>query len=167
LSKILGGLEMIEIREILNQDMKAQITLEIMNALPDWFSPPEDIIRKSEIHRDYPFFSAFDGKKAVGFVALKVHNIYTADIFNIGILKEYHRQGIGHQLVDACISYCKRNSYKFLTVKTLDASAIYEPYNRTRSFYQKEGFYPLEVFTTIWDEENPCLFLLKVIEHNC
>ena len=100
----------------------------------------------------------------MGFVTLKIHNIYTADIFNIGILQEYHRQGIGHQLVQECISYCMKNSYKFLTVKTLDESANYEPYNSTRAFYLKEGFYPLEVFTSIWNEENPCLFLLKVIE---
>ncbi len=155
---------MLEIKQIVNHDMKTQITLDIMNALPDWFSPPEDIIRKSEIHRAYPFFAAFDGEKAVGFVTLKIHNIYTADIFNIGILQEYHRQGIGHQLVQECISYCMKNSYKFLTVKTLDESANYEPYNSTRAFYLKEGFYPLEVFTSIWNEENPCLFLLKVIE---
>lgn len=52
---------------------------------------------------------------------------------------------------------------KFLTVKTLDESAVYEPYNGTRTFYKKEGFYPLEVFTTFWDEENPCLFMVKVM----
>ena len=61
------------------------------------------------------------------------------------------------------LKFCKENNYKFLTVKTLDESAIYEPYNGTRAFYRKEGFYPLEVFTCVWDEENPCLFMVKVI----
>lgn len=46
---------------------------------------------------------------------------------------------------------------------TLDESAVYEPYNGTRAFYKKEGFYPLEVFTCVWDEDNPCLFMVKVI----
>lgn len=50
-----------------------------------------------------------------------------------------------------------------MTVKTLDESAVYEPYNGTRAFYKKEGFYPLEVFTTFWDEDNPCLFMVRVI----
>lgn len=30
-------------------------------------------------------------------------------------------------------------------------------------FYLNQGFYPLEVFTNLWNEENPCLFLIKVI----
>ena len=63
----------------------------------------------------------------------------------------------------ACFQYGVENDYKFLTVKTLDESAAYEPYNATRAFYNKEGFYPLEVFTTFWDEENPCLFMIKVL----
>lgn len=43
-----------------------------------------------------------------------------------------------------------------------EESAVYEPYNATRAFYNKERFYPLEVFTTFWDEGNAkCLFRLK------
>ena len=154
---------MIAIKKVNDTNEKARITLEIMRALPEWFSPPEDIVRKSNIHREYPFFAAYDGDRAIGFAALKIHNLYTVDIYNLGVLREYHRMGIGHQLVDACTQCCKQKNYKFLTVKTLDESAIYEPYNGTRAFYKKEGFYPLEVFTTFWDEENPCLFMVRVI----
>lgn len=62
------------------------------------------------------------------------------------------------------VEYCKDNNLIYLTVKTLDSSAVYEPYDRTRAFYNKEGFIPLEVFKTFWNEENPCLFLVKKIE---
>ncbi|MCR5835643.1 MAG: GNAT family N-acetyltransferase [Lachnospiraceae bacterium] len=154
---------MITIKQVEKPDEKTRVTLEIMNALPEWFSPPEDIVNKSVIHREYPFFVVYDGDKAIGFVALKIHNEYTADIYNLGILKEYHRRGIGHELMEACVHFCREMGYRFLTVKTLDESAVYEPYNGTRAFYRKEGFYPLEVFTCIWDEENPCLFMIKVL----
>lgn len=154
---------MITIKKVKKSDEKTRITLEIMNVLPEWFSPPEDIINKSVIHREYPFIAAYDVDKAVGFVALKIHNKYTVDIYNFGVLREYHRMGIGHQLMEACVQYCREKHYKFLTVKTLDESAVYEPYNGTRTFYKKEGFYPLEVFTTFWYEENPCLFMVKVM----
>lgn len=77
---------MIIIKRVENLDEKTRITLEIMKALPEWFSPSEDIVNKSVIHREYPFFAAFDGDRAIGFVAVKVHNIYTADIYNLGIL---------------------------------------------------------------------------------
>lgn len=154
---------MFEIREIHDKDLKTSITLEIMHALPDWFSPPEDIDRKSVIHRDMPFFAAFDGDKAIGFIALKIHNKYTMDMFNLGVLQEYHRQGVGHAMLEAVEDYGRKNGFKFITVKTLDASAQYEPYERTRAFYFKNGFYPLEVFPLFWNEENTCLFLAKYI----
>ena len=65
---------MITIEKVENLDEKTRITLEVMNALPEWFSPPEDIVNKSVIHREYPFIAAFDGDKTVGFAALKIHN---------------------------------------------------------------------------------------------
>lgn len=154
---------MIEIKKVMDKNKKTEITSKIMNDLPLWFSPPEDIEEKSIVHRDFHFFAAYDDNEVVGFLALKVHNEYTADIYNLGVLERYHRQGIGHQLINECINYCKDKGYIYLTVKTLDSSAEYEPYERTRKFYFKEGFIPLEVFTTVWNEENPCLFLVKKI----
>jgi len=116
----------------------------------------------------------FDGRKfctlrgqlqsnVIGFIALKVHNEYTVEMYNLGVLEEYHRQGVGHAMLTAVESYCRERGYKFITVKTLDSSAEYEPYERTRAFYRKNGFYPLEVFPLFWNEENPCLFLAKYI----
>ena len=154
---------MITIKMVEQPDEKSAITRNIMHSLPKWFSPPEDIEKKAEIHRDYPFFAAYDENALVGFVALKIHNEYTADIFVIGVLENYHRRGVGGDLVRAAEKYCVSRGFMFLTVKTLDASAAYEPYEGTRAFYKKAGFVPLEVFPTLWDEENPCLFMAKYI----
>ena len=154
---------MIKIKEVMNPDVKTQITLEIMNALPLWFSPPEDIEKKSVINREYPFIAVYDEEKVIGFVALKIHNKYTVEVYILGVLEQYHRHGIGHLLIGSCVDYCQRYNYTYLSVKTLDGSAKYEPYDKTRAFYFKEGFIPLEVFTTYWNEDNPCLFLVKSI----
>jgi len=154
----------IEIKNVEQPDEKTIITLKIMHSLPAWFSPPEDIEKKAIIHREYPFIAAYNGDDPIGFIALKIHNKYTADIYNIGVLEQYHRQGVGRRLLAAAESYCIDNGYQVLTVKTLDSSAEYEPYERTRAFYQKMGFIPLEVFTTFWNEENPCLFLAKWLD---
>jgi len=150
-----------EIRIVEQSDEKTEVTLKIMHSLPAWFSPPEDIDKKAIIHREYPFFAAYDEDKPIGFIALKIHNKFTAEIFNIGVLEQYHRQGTGLHLLEAAERYCADNGFIYLTVKTLDASAEYEPYERTRLFYKKMGFIPLEVFKTLWNEENPCLFLVK------
>lgn len=155
---------MIILEETVDKDEKTNVSLKVMHNIPKWFNPPEDIDKKSIIHREYPFFAAYDNQNPIGFLTLKIHNEFTADIYNMGILEEYHRQGIGKSLIEMAEKYCFDNGFKYLTVKTLDYSAIYEPYERTRNFYRKVGFVPLEVFTTFWDEENPCLFLAKHLE---
>ena len=157
---------MIYVKQVNAPDEKTAVTLKIMHALPAWFNPPADIEKKAVTHRQYPFFAAYDDEAPIGFIALKVHNEYTAEIFNLGVLEQYHRQGVGSLLLGAAEQYCVSNGYSYLTVKTLDASAEYEPYERTRAFYQKMGFTPLEVFKTLWNEENPCLFLVKRLGSN-
>jgi GNAT superfamily N-acetyltransferase len=102
---------------------KTAVTLKIMHSLPAWFSPPEDIEKKAITHREFPFFAAYDENKPIGFFALKIHNEYTADIFILGVLEQYHKQGIGRRLLYEAEQYCVDSGYLYLTVKTLDASA--------------------------------------------
>ncbi len=152
------------IKKITSETQKYEISLLIMNALPEWFSPPEDIAFKARVHEKYVFYAVFDEDNPIGFAAIKEHNQYTAEIYNFGVLKEYHHMGIGKMLINECTAFCHDTKRKFLTVKTLDSSAVYEPYNGTRTFYKKMCFYPLEVLTNFWDAENPCLFLVKSID---
>ena len=52
-------------------------------------------------------------------------------------------------MIEACVAYCKEQGYQFLTVKTLDESAEYEPYNGTRAFYKKEGLFIFNTFVSL------------------
>ena len=64
--------------------------------------------KKSILHREMPFFAAFNKSNyAIGFVALKIHNEYSVEMFNLGVLEEYHRQGVGSALLTAVENYCK------------------------------------------------------------
>lgn len=108
-----------------------------------------------------PFCSAFINEKTVGFVAIKEHNLYTAEVYVMGVLTDYHMQGIGKGLIRWCEDYCFANEKEFLTVKTLDESRTSKSYEKTRLFYLGVGFKPLEVFPLLWDKDNPCLFLAK------
>lgn len=110
-----------------------------------------------------PFYAAYDEKNPIGFIAIKVHNDFTAEVCVMGVLQEFHRQGIGRKLIEACEEFCRTKKLEFLTVKTLDASRESRSYEKTRLFYQSLGFKPLEVFPLLWDENNPCLFMVKCI----
>jgi ribosomal protein S18 acetylase RimI-like enzyme len=114
-----------------------------------------------------PFYAAYDNGEPVGFAAIKVHNPFTSEIPVMGVLSEYHRRGIGRELIEHCVKYCEKNKMEFLTVKTLDSSRESKSYDKTRLFYQAMGFKPLEVFPLLWDENNPCLFLAMSIKQEC
>jgi len=159
-----AGIKMIEIKEINEPNEKSNICNKILRALPNWFGNEPSIVDYVERVQSMPFYTVFDNNNAVGFVAIKVHNLYTAEICVMGVLKEYHRQGIGQKLIEHCENYCKENKMEFLTVKTLDESRESNSYQKTRLFYQAMGFKPLEVFPLFWDKDNPCLFTAKSIQ---
>jgi len=152
-----------EIKEVLSEDEKSITCEKILNALPNWFGIPESIADYVTGVKDKPFYGVFDGDNAVGFVSIKVHSPYTAEIYVMGILENYHRMGIGKRMVQVCEEYCRMHGMEFLTVKTLDEKNPDLYYQKTRLFYESMGFKALEVFPLLWDEYNPCLFLVKHI----
>jgi len=151
------------IREISVADKKSNICEKVLNALPNWFGVPESIADYVSGVGDKPFYGVYDGDAAVGFVSIKIHNPHTAEIYVMGILEDYHRNGIGRKLVKICEDYCRLHGMEFLTVKTLDETNPDVYYKKTRLFYESMGFKPLEVFPLLWDECNPCLFLAKSV----
>ncbi len=143
------------IREITVPAEKQQIARLVLKALPDWFEVPEtreEYIQKSG---SLPFFAAFDADRPVGFICLNETGKDTAEICVMGILKEYHRKGIGKKLFENAKSAAARSGYSFLQVKTV-RMGLYDDYDDTNRFYLALGFKEFEVFPTLWDELNPC-----------
>jgi ribosomal protein S18 acetylase RimI-like enzyme len=158
-----SGQDNIILNEFLDADEKSAICNSILRALPDWFGVEASILDYTEQVKKLPFIAAYDGDNAVGFIALKSHTPYASEICVMGVLKEYHRRGIGRSLVAACEKQCRENKQEFLTVKTLAESRESKSYQKTRLFYLSLGFKPVEVFPALWDEENPCLLMIKRI----
>ncbi|MCL2564369.1 MAG: GNAT family N-acetyltransferase [Defluviitaleaceae bacterium] len=152
---------MISIREITEAGLKMEIVDKILHALPDWFGNENAIQNYIKISAELPFWGVFDKKEAVGFLAMKPHNSLHAELCVMGILTEYHHMSIGRGLFNTFQNYCINNNYKYISVKTLDSSINYEPFNKTRKFYKAMGFLPFEVNQTAWDAENPCLIMIK------
>ncbi len=67
--------------------------------------------------------------------------ILTMPIF-IGwpFLRDFHRQTIGEQLIDAACEFAKNHVAKTMTVETLSPSEKEENYMKTYQFYQSTGF---------------------------
>lgn len=143
------------IRRISDNTEKAGITRTILEALPEWFGIPES---REEYIRDSAgkaFFASFDGEKPTGFLYLKQTGKETVELAVMGVLKEYHRHGLGRTLFDEARAAAREEGYLFMQVKTVQMGK-YEDYDRTNLFYRSLGFKELEVFPTLWDEANPC-----------
>ena len=141
--------------EITEAAEKQEIARLILEALPDWFEiteTREGYIREST---EYPFFAAFDGDQPIGFLCLKETGKDTVELHVMGVLKEYHRKGIGRELFERAKEAAIRQGYSFLQVKTVQMGK-YEDYDNTNRFYLSLGFREFEVFPMLWDEWNPC-----------
>lgn len=99
-----------------------------------------------------------------GFLSLKRHTPHAAEVYVMGVRREYHRTGVGRRLVQTAEAWLRRQGVEYLQVKTLGPSRDDENYARTRAFYQALGFRPLEELTQVWDAQNPCLIMIKRLD---
>lgn len=142
--------------------VKQNITNSILKSLPDWFGIPEAIEEYSVDSVGKPFFCAFDGEVPVGFLYLKETGRHTAELAVMGVLREYHRMGIGRKLFEEAREKARQMGYSFIQVKTVQMGR-YDIYDDTNRFYLSLGFKELEVFPSLWDEWNPCQIYIMFI----
>lgn len=149
-------------KEVKNKEEKKIITRQILEQLKDWFEidePREEYIKNSE---NLPLIAAFDNSVPIGFICLNETGKYTLEISVMGVLKEYHRKGIGKYLFNVAKEYAAGNNYEYIQVKTVKMG-VYPEYDQTNYFYKSLGFKELEVFPNLWDENNPCQIYILYI----
>ncbi len=141
---------------------KRYIARCILEALPEWFGIPEareEYIRESA---DKTFFSAYNDDKPIGFLYLKQTGKDTVELAVMGVLKEFHRNGVGKALFECAKKACVEKGFSFIQVKTVQMGK-YDEYDITNRFYLSLGFKELEVFPTLWDKWNPCQIYVMAI----
>ena len=138
------------------------IARTILESLPDWFGIPEATEEYIADSKGRPFFCAYADDVPVGFLYLKETGRHTVELAVMGVLKEYHRQGVGRKLFAEAKNEEKRLGYSFIQVKTVQIGR-YDIYDDTNRFYLSLGFRELEVFPTLWDECNPCQIYIMAI----
>jgi N-acetylglutamate synthase-like GNAT family acetyltransferase len=132
----------------------------ILRSLPNWFGIEDAIVQYGHDIKSMDTYIAEADGRIVGFLTLNQHNPYTAEIHIIAVREDYHRCGIGRNLVKHVEQSLRSRSVEYLTVKTLGPSKPSIHYDRTRDFYMAVGFRPMEE-TNLWGEENPCLIMVK------
>lgn len=133
----------------------------ILRALSDWFSKEETLQLYEQEIDHLPTFLARTEACVFSFLRLKQHTPCSAEVCVMGVRVETHRRGTGRALMEAAQSYLRKQGVEYLQVKSLGSCRPDEGYARTRSFYQAVGFRLMEEFSRIWDEDNPCLIMVK------
>ncbi len=136
----------------------------ILRSLPLWFGIEPAIAQYVKDIEGMPTLLARQGKEVAGFLTLKEHNPYAAEVHVMGVLAEWHRHGLGQALLRAAEAYLVERGFEYLQVKTLSSIHPSPEYARTRAFYLAMGFRPLEEFPNLWDPGNPCLQLIKKLQ---
>ena len=134
-----------KIIKVINDEEKKKITRAILESLPEWFG----II---EAREEY----------ILGFLYLKQTGKDTVELAVMGVLKEYHRKGIGRALFEYAKESIKESGYSFIQVKTVKMG-MYEDYDCTNRFYISLGFKEFEVLNSLWDENNPCQIYVMAV----
>ena len=134
---------------------KRAIARTVLEDLTEWFEVKES--REGFIRDcvDQIFLAAKEDDRAKGILCLKETGNATVELAVMGVMKEYHRSGVGRELVEKAKEAAKAAGYEFMQVKTVKMG-MYEDYDRTNLFYISCGFKELEVLPLLWDEANPC-----------
>ena len=151
-----------QIKIIVSDADKEIIARTILESLPDWFGIPEATEEYIADSKGRPFFCAYADDTPIGFLYLKETGRHTVELAVMGVLKEFHRQGVGRRLFMEAKNEAKRLGYSFIQVKTVQMGR-YDVYDDTNRFYLSLGFKELEVFPTLWDECNPCQIYIMAI----
>ncbi len=143
------------IEQISDAGMKAAISRKILEALHDWFEVDESREKYIADCADWLFFAAKEAGEYVGFLCLRETGEATVELSVMGVLKEYHRKGLGRALFEEAKKAAIRDGYSFMQVKTVQMG-VYEDYDLTNRFYRSLGFREFEVIKELWGEDNPC-----------
>ncbi|MED9903900.1 MAG: GNAT family N-acetyltransferase [Lachnospiraceae bacterium] len=149
--------------QILDSNEKQRISRLILEALPDWFGILEAREEYISDSAEQQFFAAMEEENPIGFICLKETGKDTVELAVMGVLKEFHRHGIGRKLFMAAKEYAAEEGYSFMQVKTVQMGC-YEDYDDTNRFYICLGFKEFEVFPTLWDEWNPCQIYVMALK---
>lgn len=150
-------------KQIYEPQMKETVVRKILEALLDWFAMEEGREQYIKESVEQICIGAAEDTEYVGFLCLKETGKDTLELAVMGVLKEYHRQGIGRNMFMMAKNIAREKGYSFLQVKTVQMGK-YEDYDDTNRFYISLGFKEFEVFPTLWDEANPCQIYVMSVE---
>ncbi len=138
--------------------------LSIAKELNQYFSE-KAISAMSRDLRNHNLYIAMEKEELVGFATIDRLNENVAEISWIAVRKERQDQGIGTDLIKYISDDLRAEGVSLLKVKTLSEDVDNKPYELTRKFYEKLGFFHIETIDPYpgWEPGNPCAIYIKIL----
>lgn len=135
----------------------ADACVRVLAALPTHFTPDTHGAAAAAVRSGAAWIARVDDR-AIGFVVLEHGFVHGAEITYAAVLPEHQGGGIGAALVAEAVRHARHAGVRAVEVKTLDASAGYEPYVATRAFWEARGFVQVDRIDPLpgWQPGNPC-----------
>ena len=139
---------------------KRELQERLTSRLQQWFSQPDSNARYASQAEVLDGYVAEIGEVRCGLLLLKHIGPVSAEIYWLGVDPGRHRSGVGRALIEAAVNGLDRD-VRYLFVATLHPSVAYEPYQRTRRFYEASGFAYVLDEHFVADPANPMAYYLK------
>lgn len=102
------------------------------------------------------FWCLFDKNDMIGTVALKRLNDEYCELKSLYLLEQYHKKGLGRQLLKTAILKAQQGGYKKIYLDTLSSST------KAISLYEKMGFVRIERYNTNYMAD---VFMMLNLDH--
>ncbi|WP_419420716.1 GNAT family N-acetyltransferase [Legionella sp. D16C41] len=130
---------MIQIEKIKGEVAQA-ICQTITEDLPEYFGLPEANKHYVMGVKTRTNFAAQMQGNTIGLISIDFPYPNNANIYWMAVRHDFHRQGVGKQLIEGACHFSKTKGARTITVETLSPSESDENYLRTYLFYQSVGF---------------------------
>ena len=152
--------------ETITPDLAEGLCRKITADLPEYFGLPEVNEHYAIGVRSRSNLAAKAGEEYVGLISIDFPYPENANIYWMGILRQYHRTGIGKILSYEAFKQAKNRGAKTISVETLSPEEADENYLKTYRFYKSLGFAPLFNLKPEGYEWN-MVYMLKSLDDLC
>lgn len=136
----------------------------VLARLPDFFTPDTHDEVRSCLAKQQAWVATV-GEDVIGFVVVECRHPASEEITFAAVLPEAQGAGVGTRLVDTALAALADEGVAVVEVKTLDASAGYEPYVATRAFWEHRGFRQIDCIDPLpgWQPGNPSAIFVAAL----
>jgi len=110
----------------------------LIASLPEWFTP-EEVETVRQVVGPPAVVAIGDTGEIVSFLAWE-QRTHEWEICWIAVARELHRRGVGRRMVEMMLERARAAEVAYIRVQTVAPTTEYEPYARTRAFYEALGF---------------------------